>query len=110
MEQQMDWERGKREQLFQRLRRSLPLTAYPRPALFAFLKTHRVMGRGSPRLTLVDVFDAGQDRDLMCRFTIEGETEGRGFVAPLAQLALHSLSAVAPDATLRRRHSNRASG
>lgn len=100
----MDFDHGKLERLVQRLRSSLPLSAYARPALFAFLRARGAFGRGSPRLTVIDVFDAGAERGLMCRFTIAGETDGAAFVAPLSQLALDRRRAVAQDAPPRRRH------
>ncbi len=103
----MDYEHGKQQRFVQNLRRALPVSAHARPALLAFLRARGAIGRGSPRLTVIDIFDAGQDRGLMCRFTIAGEGEARGFVAPLAQLALERRRAVASDASLRRRHSYR---
>lgn len=100
----MDYEHGKQERLVERVRRALPVSAHARPALLTFLRARSAVGRGSPRLTIIDLFDAGQDRGLMCRFTIAGEGEVAAFVAPLAQLALERRRAVASDASLRRRY------
>ncbi|ULO24589.1 hypothetical protein [Methylocystis sp. SB2] len=99
----MDFDHKRQECFVQNLRRAIPVSAHARPALLTFLRARGVIGPGSPRLKVIDVFDAGDDRGLMCRFTIAGEVEGRGFVAPLAQLALERRRAVAPNA-VRRRH------
>lgn len=100
----MDFDPVKRSNYIQYLRRALPLSAHARPALITFLRAHGAIGRAAPRLTITDIFDAGQDRGLMCRFGIAGEPEGSGFVAPLAQLALDRRRAAALDVSLRRRH------
>jgi hypothetical protein len=97
----MDSDRIKRGHLLHNLRRALPVSAHARPALLDFMRARSVIGHASPRLTIIDIFDAGQDRGLMCRFAIAGEAEGRGFVAPLAQLALDRRRVAA---SLRRRH------
>lgn len=99
----MDFDHGRQERFVQNLRRALPVSAHARPALLDFLRAHGVVCRASPRLTIIDIFDAGQDCGPMCRFVIAGEAEGRGFVAPLAQLALDRRRAAALDAFLRRR-------
>ncbi len=91
----MDLDHGEQQRFVQNLRRALPVPAHARRALIAFLRARGAIGRGSPRLTVFDVFDAGAERGLMCRFTIAGETDGAAFVAPLAQLALERRRAVA---------------
>lgn len=103
----MNLDHGKQERLVRNLRPALPVSAYPRPALLDFLRARRTAGRVSPRLRVIDIFDAGRDCGPMCRFTIAGDTDGAVFVAPLAQLALERRRAVASDASLRRRHSYR---
>lgn len=103
----MDFDHGEQKRFVQNLRRALPVTAHARPALLTFLRARGAIGRGSPRLTVIDIFDAGQGCGLMCRFTIAGETDGAAFVAPLEQLALERRRAGASDASLRRRHSCR---
>ncbi|WP_292534264.1 hypothetical protein [Methylocystis sp.] len=103
----MDFDHGEQQRFVLNLRRVLPVSAHARPPLISFLRARGAFGRRSPRLTVIDVFDAGEDRGLMCRFTIAGETDGAAFVAPLAQLALERRRAAAPDAALRRRHSFR---
>ncbi|MGJ0396485.1 MAG: hypothetical protein ACR65U_09700 [Methylocystis sp.] len=84
----MNFDRGRQERLVQNLRRALPLSAHPRPALLAFLRARGLNGRGAPRLVVLDVFDAGADRGMMCRFAIAEDGEASNFIAPLAQLAL----------------------
>ncbi len=103
----MDFDNGKQERLVRRLRRALPLSAYPRPALLAFLRTHRATGRGSPRLILVDAFDAGDAGGIMCRFAIAG-VNASSFIAPIDQLALDRRHPVAREADAHRRQSPRA--
>ncbi len=84
----MDFDCAKRGSLVQNLRRTLPLSAHPRPALIAFLRARGLIGRAAPRLIVLDVFDAGEDRGLMCRFAIAEDGEASSFIAPLAQVAL----------------------
>lgn len=103
----MDIDLGKQQRLIQNLRRALPLSAHARPALLSFLRARGAIGGVSPRLTVIDVFDAGRDRGLMCRFTISSESDGAAFIAPLAHVALERRRAVASDASLRRRRSSR---
>jgi len=103
----MDFDNGKQRRLVQRLRRALPLPAYPRPALLAFLRTHRAIGGCAPRLILTDVFDAGGAGGIMCRFAI-ADVDASRFVAPLDQLALDRRRPVAREAAAYRRQSPRA--
>ncbi len=84
----MDFDCAKRGSLVQNLRRALPLSAHPRPALLAFLRARGLIGRAAPRLIVLDIFDAGEDRGLMCRFAIAEDSEASSFIAPLAQVAL----------------------
>ncbi|MDP3552931.1 hypothetical protein [Methylocystis sp.] len=84
----MDFDQVKRSHFIHNLRRALPLAAHARPALLAFLRARGVNGRGAPRLIVLDVFDAGEDRGLMCRFAIAEDGEASSFIAPLAQVAL----------------------
>jgi hypothetical protein len=99
----MNFDHGRQERFVEQLRRSLPLSAHASPALLAFLRALGAIGRGSPRLMVINVFDAGEGRSLMCRFTVVGEGAGRGFVAPLAQLALDRRRTVGSDAALCQR-------
>jgi hypothetical protein len=71
----------------ERLRRALPIAAYPRQALLAFLSSRGVAARGAPRLSVIDVFNGGDVHGLMCRFVICGDMQARIFVAPLSQIA-----------------------
>lgn len=84
----MKFECANSESLIQYLRRALPFSAYPRPALVAFLHARGFAGRGSPRLIVLDVFDAGAARGIMCRFAIAEDANAANFIAPLAQVAL----------------------
>ncbi len=84
----MDFDCAKRGSLVQNLRRALPLSAHPRPALISFLRERGVIGRGAPRLVVLDIFDAGAAGGLMCRFAIAEDSEAASFIAPLAQVAL----------------------
>lgn len=106
----MDFDQVKRSNFIQNLRRALPLSAHARPPLIAFLRARGVIGRGAPRLVILDAFDAGEASGLMCRFAIAGEVERRAFVTPLAQLALDRCRAAALDSSLRRRHFPRSGG
>ncbi len=84
----MDFDQAKQGQFILHLRRALPLSAHPRPALIAFLRARGLIGRAAPRLIVLDVFDAGADRGLMCRFAIAEDGEASSFISPLAQVAL----------------------
>ncbi len=84
----MDFDQAKQGQFILHLRRTLPLSAHPRPPLLAFLRARGLNGRGAPRLIVLDIFDAGEDRGLMCRFAIAEDSEASSFIAPLAQVAL----------------------
>lgn len=84
----MDFDHVKRGHFIQNLRRALPLPAHARPALIAFLRNCGVIGRGAPRLIILDVFDAGDVGGVMCRFAIAEDDGASGFIAPLAQVAI----------------------
>ncbi|MBG0792001.1 hypothetical protein IYY11_00575 [Methylocystis sp. H62] len=84
----MDFDCAKRGSLVQNLRRALPLSAHPRPALIGFLRERGVVTRGAPRLVVLDIFDAGEACGVMCRFALAEESEASSFIAPLAQVAL----------------------
>lgn len=84
----MDHDRVTRISLIHSLCRALPLSARPRPKLTAFLRERGIVGHGSPRLVILNVFDAGAAGGLMCRFSVANNEEASGFIAPLAQVAL----------------------
>jgi hypothetical protein len=84
----MDFDQVKRSHFIHNLRRALPLAAHPRPPLIAFLRERGVIGRGAPRLVVLDIFDAGAAGGLMCRFAMAEDGEASSFIAPLAQVAL----------------------
>lgn len=69
------------------LRRSAPLAAHARPALLAFLQARGAAGRASPRLEIVDIFQANPTGELMCRFAVQ-DAGDKTFVAPFAHVAL----------------------
>jgi hypothetical protein len=69
-------------------RQSLPASAYPRKTLMEFLHKRGVLSMDMPKLSVVDVFNAGESAGLMCRFVVaRGQVSGP-FVAPLNQLAI----------------------
>jgi hypothetical protein len=103
----MSYAQGRDARLLQRLQRSLPLSAYGRPALLAFLRTRGSIGGASSRLKIVSIFQAGRTGDLMCRFSIEGRCGDETFFAPLAQLALDRRHPAARELALRRQQSFR---
>lgn len=70
-----------------RLRTSLPVSGYPRPALLAELRSRKAAGRSAPKLRVIDILDAGSDKGLMCRFLVV-DKDARSFVAPISQIAL----------------------
>lgn len=88
--------------LIQRLQRGLPLFAHARPALLAFLCARGTIGGVLLRLKIVNLFRAGQDGDLMCRFSIEGRGRDETFLAPFAQFALDRRHMAARELALRR--------
>ncbi len=74
--------------LIWRLQRSLPLPAHGRPALLIFLRAHKALKQRSPRLTVINIFDAGGASGLMCQFIVEDMIESRRiFVAPISQFS-----------------------
>jgi hypothetical protein len=100
----MDFDCAKRGSLVQNLRRALPLSAHARPALVTFLRARGYTGRASPRLIVLDVFDAGAAGGIMCRFAIDNDGKASGLMAPLAQIALERRFAAAGSRVARRRH------
>jgi hypothetical protein len=70
------------------LRRSLPISAYPRAQLLAFLSGRGIETRTMPKLFVIDIFNAGDGRGLLCRFNLCDEPSRGHFVAPLSQLSL----------------------
>lgn len=72
--------------LIARLSRTLPIVAYPRPPLLAYLATQGVSGGRAPRLSVVDIFSAGDPKAAMCRFSVLGDERACSFVVPLKQI------------------------
>jgi hypothetical protein len=70
----------------ERLRAALPRTARARQALIDALRARGLTGRWTPRLVVVDVFDAGESLGIMCRFELGGDRPESSFVAPLEQI------------------------
>lgn len=103
----MNFDRVRQESLVHSLRGALPLSAYPRPPLLAFLRERGAIGRNTPRLVVIDIFDAGATQGLMCRFEIADDVNASGFVAPLAQIALDRRHPLAQRLASRRRQAPR---
>lgn len=91
--------------LLERLRGGLPASAHARQPLLGYLQSRQIIGSTSPRLRIVNVFPGDHGENIMCQFTIEGDSNARVFVAPLTQLALdrrhpaarEALKAIAPS-------------
>lgn len=98
----MDFDRVKSTNFVHHLRRALPLPAHPKEALIAFLRERGVVARGAPRLVILDVFDAGDAGELMCRFAVAEDRDGSSFIAPLAQVALQRRHSARSRVTRRR--------
>jgi hypothetical protein len=82
----MDFDRQSLHRRLDRLRRTLPASGHPRSALLAELRARGAAGRAAPRLSVIDIFDAGQEGGLMCRFFV-ADQGARSFVAPLSHIA-----------------------
>ncbi len=98
------------EQLVQKLRRALPLTAHGRPSLTATLSRNLYCANLMPRVTVTDVFYAGEKSGLMCRVDVHGLAgEPVVVVAPVTQLAFNRRHPVARDiAAYRKRRAEAA--
>jgi len=70
------------------IRRALPISAYPRRQLQAFLSTRRAPKGPISKLSILDIFRGDGASGFMCRFFISGDNSAKGFVAPLSQIAL----------------------
>lgn len=70
-----------------RLRRTLRASGYPRPTLLSELRIRKAVGRSTPKLTVIDLIDAGEGKGLLCRFLVD-DRDARSFVSPLSQIAL----------------------
>lgn len=71
-----------------RPRATPPLSAYGEPALLSFLRDHLASVGTSPRLTVTNVFDAGEAGGFMRQFVERKPSRAsRIFVAPLTQIA-----------------------
>jgi hypothetical protein len=82
------FENSQESGLIDQLRRALPIRAYPRPPLIAFLAAHGVAVQRAPRLSIVDVFQGGNGLGLMCRLSLHGARDVHTFVAPFSQIAM----------------------
>ncbi len=95
-------------QFLRRLQCALPLSAYARPMLLAFVRRRLALERTSPRLTVTNVFHAGDGKGLMCQFLVEGAKEGaHQFVAPIEQLAFERWRSIAQDIGIYRNRRNK---
>jgi hypothetical protein len=72
----------------ERMRRVLPVSAYPRPQLQAFLLTRGAVRGAAPKLSILDVFRGDDQSGPLCRFTISGDKVAETFVAPLSQVSI----------------------
>ncbi|MGD9656429.1 MAG: hypothetical protein AB7U61_02140 [Methylocystis sp.] len=84
----MSYAQSQEKHFVQRLQRALPLRAYGRPTLLAFLRSRRLIGPASPRLKVIGISTTGAANGFMCRFRIEGRAYEETFFAPLAHIAL----------------------
>jgi len=98
------------EQLVQKLRRALPLTAHGRPSLTAVLGRSLSSANLMPRVTVTDIFYAGEENGLMCRVDVQGLAEEPVVVvAPVTQLAFNRKHPIARDiAAYRKRRAEAA--
>ncbi len=93
------------EQLVQKLRRALPLTAHGRPPLTEALRRSLACANLMPRVTVTDVFYAGEENGLMCRIDVQGlADEPMVVVAPVTQLAFNRRHPIARDIDAYRKH------
>jgi len=92
-----------------KLRRALSLTAHGRPPLTAALRRSLACANHMPRVTVTDVFYAGEEKGLMCRIDVQGEIdEPVVVVAPVTQLAFNRKHPIARDiAAYRKRRAKR---
>ena len=97
-------------ELVEKLRRALPLTAHGRPSLTATLSRNFYCANLMPRVTVTDVFYAGEKSGLMCRVDVHGLAgEPVVVVAPVTQLAFNRRHPVARDiAAYRKRRAEAA--
>jgi len=99
------------EQLVQKLRRALPLTAHGRPPLAAMLSRNHDCANLMPRVTVTDVFDAGEENGLMCRIDVQGGIDAPVVVvAPVTQLAFNRRHPIAREIAAYRKHRAEAAG
>ena len=92
------------ELLVQKLRRALPLTAHGRPSLTAALRQCLPGPSRVPRVTVIDVFYAGEKDGLMCRVDVQGAIDEPVIVvAPIAQLAFNRGHPIAHDIAVYRK-------
>jgi hypothetical protein len=93
------------EHLVQKLRRALPLTAHGRPSLAATLSRNLYCANLMPRVTVTDVFYAGEKNGLMCRIDVHGVIDQPVVVvAPVTQLAFNRKHPIARDIAAYRKH------
>ena len=98
------------ELLVQKLRRALPLTAHGRPSLTAMLRRRLSCQDVIPRVTVTDIFYAGEKNGLMCRVDVQGfADEPVVVVAPVTQLAFNRKHPITRDiAAYRKRRAETA--
>jgi hypothetical protein len=93
---------SRKEELVERMRRALPLVAHARPPLLTFLRHCIARDTAAPRLTVTNVFDAGDAQGVMCQFAVHDWQAGRSiFVAPIAQIAFDRRHAISREIAAR---------
>ena len=92
------------EQLVQKLRWALPLTAHGRPSLTAALRQCLPGASRVPRVTVTEVFYMGEKDELTCRVDVPGAIDEPVIVvAPITHLAFNRRHQIARDiATYRK--------
>jgi len=95
-----------------RLRRALPLVAYGRPTLLAFLRKRAPLHGSTPRLKVTNIFQTRDADGLMCQFVLDGaEAANRLYVAPIEQLTFGRTHPLTREiATLAQRRAARPNG
>lgn len=73
--------------LRRRILRAAPVIAYPRRPLIDFLRARVGRSTSAPRLIVLNLLESGQEGGQMCRVSIDGDKQGRSFVAPMSQLS-----------------------
>ena len=80
--------RVEEEQALWCLQSMLPVSAHGRPKLLKFPRSRMALAGTAPRLTVTNILDARDGKDIMCRFHVDGPARSSpSFIAPIEQLA-----------------------